>query len=137
VDCARLQGQASIEFLYTIGFVLLFFSAMLGIFMLAQSDISSVGWSSESRALCHSASSQISSLIAAGEGTSITLSLPILSSGYSMYASGPARAIMVNSSERFASCPLTSSNITNGTSSSFPIFDGMRAAYTNGGVVFG
>ena len=137
MDCARLHGQASLEFLYTLGFMMLFFTAIIGIFMLAQSDLAEVGWQSESRALCHSASSQVSSLLAAGEGTSISLYLPLLTSSYSVRASGPERAILVNGSGKLTVCPLTTSNITNGSSSVFPITDGMRAAYSNGGIAFG
>jgi hypothetical protein len=137
VNCTRLHGQTSLEFLYTLGFMMLFFSAILGIFLLAQSDLDEVGWRSESRALCHSASSQVSSLIAAGEGTSISLYLPLLSSMYSARASGPERSILVNGTNRLTVCSLTTSNITNGTSAVFPIVDGMRATYSNGGVTFG
>ena len=137
MDCARLHGQTSIEFIYTLGFMMLFFSAMLGVFMLAQSDLTEVGWRSESRALCHSASSQISTLVAAGEGASASLSLPQMSAVYTVRVSGPARLVTVSGDSKMASCPIATSNITNGTSSEFPIDDKMRATSTNGGVAFG
>ena len=137
MDCARLHGQTSIEFIYTLAFMMLFFSAMLGVFLLAQSDLTEISWRSESGALCHSASSQISTLVAAGNGASALLSLPQMSTAYNVSVSGPMRAVTVSGSGRVTSCLLATSNITNGTSSEFPIGDRMRAAYTNGGVAFG
>ena len=132
-----MRGQTSIEFLYTMVFMLLLFTAVLVIYSLAQSDLMEISQGSEFRAACHSAASQISAIASSGEGAAAALSLPEAATQYTVYVSGNDRTVNVAAWERIASCRISTSNVSNGTARSFSVSDGTRMANINGGVVFG
>ena len=132
-----MRGQTSIEFLYTMVFMLLLFTAVLVIYGVAQGDLSEVAQNSEFRAACTSAASQISAIASSGEGSVATLSLPDATTQYNVYVSGSDRTVSVAAWERIASCRISTSNVTNGAARSFSVSDGTRMRNTNGGVLFG
>jgi hypothetical protein len=132
-----MRGQSSIEFLYTMVFMLLLFTAVLVIYGVAQGDLVEISQGSEFRAACRSAASQISAIASSGEGTSARLSLPEAATQYSVFVSGSERTVSVTAWEKIASCRISTSNVSNGSSSSFSVSDGTRMENINGGVVFG
>jgi hypothetical protein len=132
-----MRGQTSIEFLYTMVFMLLLFTAVLVIYGMAQGDLVEISQGSEFRAACHAAASQISAIASSGSGTAAVLSLPEAKTQYTVYVSGSDRTVIVAAWERMASCRISTTNVSNGTASSFSVADGARMANINGGVVFG
>ena len=132
-----MRAQTSIEFLYTMVFMLLVFTAVLVIYGIAQGDLTEISQGSEFRAVCRSAASQISAIAISGNGTVSALSLPGARTQYAIYVSGQDRTVSVAAWERLTSCKISTSSVTNGTSSSFTISEGTRMSNTGGGVLFG
>jgi hypothetical protein len=117
--------------------MLLVFTAVLVIYGLAQNDLAEISQGAEFRAACHSAASQISAIASSGEGAAAPLSLPSATTNYTVYVFGSGRTVSVAAWERIASCRISTSSVTNGTSDNFTVADGERMANVNGGVLFG
>ena len=123
-----MLGQTSIEFMYTMLFMLLLFTAVLVVYGLAQGDLAGISQGSEFLAVCRSAASQISAIASSGEGTAAALSLPPAKSQYTVFVSGGDRTVSVAAWEKVASCRISTSNVTNGTATAFTVHDGTRMA---------
>jgi hypothetical protein len=132
-----MRAQTSIEFLYTMVFMLLVFTLVVVLYGTAQGDLAEISRESEFRAVCRFAASQISAIAISGNGTSIALSLPKARTQYSIFVSGPDRTVSVAAWERLSSCRISTSSVTNGSSNIFAISDGIRMTNTGGGVLFG
>ena len=135
----KFRAQSSLEFLYTVGFSLLIFVITLVIFAQGQSDAASLSAYVESVRICRLVSDQISAIDSSGEGTSAALLLPDSLAGlnYTVFVSGPIRSIAVNYGSQGTGCLFSTSNITNGSSSSFHIAASTTIKNSQGGVVVG
>jgi hypothetical protein len=132
-----MLGQTSLEYMYTMGFMLLLFTAVLVVYGLAQADLVEISQGAELRTVCRSAASQISTIAVSGDGTTAALSLPSAMSQYNIFVSGSTRTISVAAWEKLASCKISTSNVTNGTATSFTVSDGIKMSNIGGGVAFG
>ncbi len=133
------HGQTSLEFLYSVGLMLLIFILIALIFYQSQTDATNLSIDAESRRVCQLVSSQISAVFSSGHGTAANLDLPALIAGknYSVYVNGLNRSVSVSYGTRGTGCHFLTSNVTNGSSTSFFIGENSTVENVEGGVVIG
>lgn len=110
-------GQSSIEFLFLMGVMATIFLIVTLVSYQAQSDTASLSAGFEAQRLCHELAFRISAVDAAGNGTAADLGMPgkIAGSNYTIFVSGPGRRLSILYANGVAGCPLSTSNMANGT----------------------
>lgn len=131
------HAQASLEFLYATGVVLLVFTMALMVYYQSSQEASALFSYVESQRICHALASQISAIDSAGDGASAAIELPgsLANSNYTAYVSGDGRTLSINYGTQGSACMFSSSNITNGSAQSFYIQPGSTIRNSDGGIV--
>ena len=135
----RKPGQSSLEFLYCVGAVLLVFTMSALLFYQSQQDATAIGGYTQAKLACQEVAGRISAVAAAGDGTSSALSLPLVSGSrdYAVFVSARNRTVSVSYSGRGVGCRFATSNVSNGSSSSFYVANDTVLRNVGGGVLFG
>jgi uncharacterized protein (UPF0333 family) len=110
-------GQSSIEFLFLMGIMAAIFVIITFVSYQAQSDTAALSADFEAQRLCRELAFRISAVDAAGNGTVAGLGMPgkIAGSNFTILVSGPGRRLSILYAKGVAGCPLSTSNIANGT----------------------
>lgn len=134
-----MRAQSSVEFLYCTGLVILLFAMVAIIFYESQEESGSLSAYVESQRICHEIAAQVSAIAIAGNGTQAVLLRPrsFSSQNYTVLVSGQDRAISVQYLQRGTTCMLATSNVSNGTDSTFYITGDVLVRNDGRGVVFG
>jgi len=135
----RKTGQSSLEFLYSVGAVLLVFSIASLLFFQSQQDVTAIEGYTQAKLACQEVSGRISAVASAGDGTASALSLPLVagSRNYAVFVSGQNRTVSVNYHAGGVGCRFATSNVSNGSSQSFYVANDTILRNVKGGVLFG
>jgi hypothetical protein len=133
------RAQSSLEFLYTVSFMVLVMTMCMLIYFQSNTDSAALSAYSESRRICHAVAAEISAIDAAGDGASALLKRPASLAGknYSVYVMGLNRSIAVSYENQGTGCLFSTTNISNGNSSTFFITRDSIIRNVNGGVLVG
>ncbi len=136
-DLAR--GQTSIEFLYAVGMMHLVFETSAALFYQSQPDASAATAYTDSQIVCQAAAGRISAVASAGDGAALAVQLPLIEGGsdYKVFVSGPNRTVSVMYAGGGSGCRFVTSNVSNGSSSSFFMANNTVMWYVKGGVLVG
>ncbi len=131
------RGQGSVEFLYAVLFSLLFFGVTIVIYLSSQADAGALYEAASMRRVCLEIASQVSSVASAGDGTRADLDMPEFtgSQQWGAYVSGGNFSISVYSGGASQACKMSTSLVSNGTASSFPL-PGNATLENVGGTVY-
>ena len=134
-----MRAQSSLEFLYTVSLMVLVMTMCMLIYFQSNSDAAALSAYSESRRICQAVAAQISAVDAAGDGASMLLKRPasLADRNYSLYVVGPNRSIAVSYGSQGTGCLFSTTNISNGYSSTFFITSDSIVRNVNGGVLVG
>ncbi|MCX6774306.1 MAG: hypothetical protein NTY68_04920 [Candidatus Micrarchaeota archaeon] len=136
-------GQSGIELLFVMGIMTTIFIIIMLVSYQAQSDTAALSADFEAQRICHEISFRISTVDAAGNGTSARLGLPekIAGSNYTVFVSGQSQRISILYANGVAGCMLPALSIANGTgigsSSNFYVNGDMPLRNIGQGVVVG
>jgi hypothetical protein len=136
-------GQSGIELLFVMGIMTTIFVIIMLISYQAQMDTAALSADFEAHRICYELAFRISTVDAAGNGTSASLGLPekIAGSNYTVFFSGASRRISILHANGVAGCPLPTSSIANGTGAgaagNFYIHGDMPLRNIGQGVVIG
>ena len=133
------KAQTSLEFLYAVGMSLLVFTIAALLFLQSQQDSTAMSAYANSRLVCQSVASRISAVAAAGDGASTYFSLPLVAGGtnYVIFVSGKNSTVSVSYSGAGTACRFSTTNVSNGNSSSFYVTNNTVIRNVDGGVLFG
>ncbi len=139
VRVKQTRAQSSLEFLFTAAFMVLVMVLCMVINFQSSQDSSALSAYAESMRICHAVASQISAVDAAGDGASAVLRRPasLADMNYTILVIGINRSISVNYGSQGTGCLFSTSNISNGSSSSFSITQDSLVRNVNGGVLVG
>jgi hypothetical protein len=132
-----LRAQSSIEFLLCTVLALSILVIAVLVYYQSQEEAAILGQYVESQRICHEVAMQISSVVSAGSGTQAMLLRPIAGRNYTIYIAARDRSAVVTLGDQTAFCRLATSNVSNGTSTSFYISQSTRIRNDGGGVVIG
>ncbi|HIH18763.1 TPA: hypothetical protein HA225_02180 [Candidatus Micrarchaeota archaeon] len=135
----KTRAQSSLEFLYTVSFMVLLMTMCMLIYFQSANDSAVLSAYSESRRICQAVSALISSADAAGDGASIKFARPpsLADMNYSIYIMGSNRSIAVSYADQGTGCLFSTTNISNGSSSAFYVSGDAVVRNAGGGVLFG
>ncbi|MCX6773238.1 MAG: hypothetical protein NTV88_05750 [Candidatus Micrarchaeota archaeon] len=136
---AQKTGQTSLEFLYAVAMVLLVFTMSTVLFYQSQQDSTAITSFTQSKLVCQAVASRISAVAAGGDGTASIFSLPLVAGGtnYTIFISGKNRTVSVSHQGGGTGCLFSTSNISNGSASSFYIASDTPIRNVQGGVLVG
>jgi len=107
------------------------------IYYQGQEEAAVLGEYVETQRICHEVAMQISAVVSAGSGTEAMLLRPLAVQNYTIYISASDREAIVTLGGKMATCMLATSNISNGTHSTFYISQSTQIRNEGGGVVIG
>jgi len=136
---AQKLGQTSLEFLFAVAMVLLVFVMSAVLFEQSQEDSAAITSYTQSQLVCQAVASRISNIAAGGNGAVSRFSLPLVAGGtnYVIFVSGSNRSVSVSYQGGGTGCHFATSNVSNGSSSSFYIGNDTPIRNVNGGVLVG
>jgi len=132
-------GQSSLEFLYAVGMALLVFSVAALLFFQSQQDETAIDSYLQSNLACEAVAGRISAVAAGGDGTVSYLLLPLVGGrlNYTVAVSAVNRTVSVGYGTNSVGCRFSTSNVSNGSSSSFFVTNNTLVRNINGGVLVG
>jgi len=134
-----MRAQSSIEFLFCTGLAMAVMVIAMLFYYQAQSEAAVLGEYVESQRICHEIAMQISAIVSAGSGTQAALHRPQALAGqnYTVLVAPENHSVVVEFGRQTASCMLATTNVSNGTHSSFYISQDTLIRNEDGGVVVG
>ena len=135
----RKTAQSSIEFLYSVGAVLLVFSISAVLFYQSQQDAAAIESYMDSRLACQEVAGKISAVSSGGDGTVSYMQFPLVAGAlnYTVRVSGDNRTVSVSHKSSLVGCRFGNANVSNGTSASFNVASGAAVRNIDGGVLVG
>lgn len=133
------SGQSSIEFAVTAFLMVGLTGSLLAAYFVGQEDAQGLLSYAEARRVCQEVSAQIAAVAAGGDGMNTSLRWPRISyrEAYNVTVAGAAARLSVRYGGRGTTCRTYTSDISNGTDTTFALADGQRLSNVGGGVRIG